>query len=297
MMFKTILVPASGSDADSASFAAGLAVARRFDAHLEILHVRVDAAEAATAMAAEGATATLVSGLIERLEGEAEARERRAKALFDRFCRAERLAVADAPPGPSAPSAEWLRETGSEPHYVTAHGQVADLIVLGRPGNGEGFTLDTLETALVDSGRPLLIPAAAADRGAKPAPMRVLPETVMIAWKPTREAARAVQAAMPLLALAKRIEIVTVAEDDETGRGGVAARLLANLRWHGFPVSARKLKPGGEGAAATLLAAAANEAALLVMGGYGHSRLREWIFGGFTESALARAGVPILMAH
>lgn len=296
-MFKTILVPASGGEADRASLAAGLAIARRFDAHLEILHVRIDAAEAATAMAAEGATATLVSGLIERLEAEAEAREQRATALFDEFCRSEHLAISTMPSEPSAPSAEWLRETGSEPYHVTAYGRVADLIVLGRPYDGESFALDTIERALTDSGRPLLIPAVPAGAKARPAPMRSLPETAMIAWKPTREAARAVHAAMPLLALSKRIEIVTVAEDDETARDGIAARLLANLCWHGLPVSARQLRPGTEGAAAALLAAAESERALLVMGGYGHSRLREWIFGGFTERALAGAGVPILMAH
>lgn len=289
-MIKTILAPAIGTDADPATFAAALAVARPCLAHLEMLHVRMNAAEVAVTMSAEGATATLVSGLIERLEAESDQRERKAKAAFDDFCRREGLALARTPPdNPSAPTAEWLTRTGSEPYWVANYGRAADLLVLGRNVEGDGFALDTIETALIDSGRPLLIPGTA--------PLTALPETVAIAWKPTREAARAVHAAMPILALAKRITILTVAEDESTSDKAVAARLLGNLRWHGFAVSARQVPPGDEGPAGTLLAAAEAEKALLLMGGYGHGRLREWIFGGFTRHALETASLPILIAH
>jgi nucleotide-binding universal stress UspA family protein len=73
--------------------------------------------------------------------------------------------------------------------------------------------------------------------------------------------------------------------------------LATSLRWHGFDVSARHLQPGAAGAADTLLAAAREEAALVVMGAYGHSRLREWVFGGFTRHVLRGAEVPVLMMH
>ena len=126
--------------------------------------------------------------------------------------------------------------------------------------------------------------------------LATLPETIVIAWKATPEAARAVGAAMPLLSTAKQILIVTVAEDqglsDEEG-----ARLLTSLRWHGFNVSMRRLPPGPQGAASTLLAAAGEQAALIVMGAYGNSRLRQWIFGGFTRHILRGAEVPVLMMH
>ena len=126
--------------------------------------------------------------------------------------------------------------------------------------------------------------------------LATLPETIVIAWKATPEAARAVGAAMPFLSTAKQIFVVTVAEDrdlpDEEG-----ARLLTSLRWHGFNVSMRRLPPGPQGAASTLLAAAAEQAALVVMGAYGNSRLRQWIFGGFTRYILRGAEVPVLMMH
>ena len=126
--------------------------------------------------------------------------------------------------------------------------------------------------------------------------LATLPETIVIAWKATPEAARAVGAAMPLLSTAKQILIVTVAEDQGTS-DEEGARLLTSLRWHGFNVSMHRLPPGPQGAASTLLAAAAEQAALVVMGAYGNSRLRQWIFGGFTRHVLRSAEVPVLLMH
>jgi nucleotide-binding universal stress UspA family protein len=287
-MIKTILVPATGGDSDNAVFVSALAVARGFGAHLEFLHVRPDAAAMAVSMAADGGGATMVGSLITRLEEEADARETRANQLFQGLCEREGLALCDDPPAPSGPSARWFRQIGSEPYWVAEYGRAADLVIIGRPGEDEGVSLETIERALVDSGRPLLIPPAS--------PLATLPETIAIAWKATREAARAVTAALPFLLIAKQIVIMTVAEDKHAPEEE-AARLMAGLRWHGVPVSVRHLQPDRHGAADTLLAAACEHAALLVMGGYGHSRLREWIFGGVTLSVLRSAEVPVLMAH
>ena len=287
-MIKTILVPATGSDRDSAVFASALTVARAFAAHLEFLHVRPDAAATAVAMASDGGGATMVGGLINRLEEEASEREGKAKQLFQSFCEREELAVQDAPPGSQAPSAQWLREIGAEPYWVAEYGRTADLLVIGRPGEDEGVSLDTIEGALIDSGRPLLIPPAA--------PLTVLPETIAIAWKATPQAARALTAASPFLSTAKQVVVLTVAEDRRAPEEE-ADRLMAGLRRYGVPVSVRHLRPEAQSAADTLLSAAVEHAALLVMGGYGHSRLREWIFGGFTLRVLRGAEVPVLMAH
>jgi nucleotide-binding universal stress UspA family protein len=287
-MIKTILVPATGSDRDNAVFASALTVARPFAAHLDFLHVRPDAAATAVAMASDGGGATMVGGLIDRLEEEAGRREEQATRLFDGFCAREGLALADSPSGVQAPSARWLHEVGAEPYWVAEHGRAADLVVIGRPGEDEGVSLDTIEGALIDSGRPLLIPAAA--------PLTALPETVAIAWKPSAQAARALTAASPFLDISKQIVILTVTEDQRAPEEA-ADRLMAALRWRCVPVSVRHLQHGPQSAPETLLSAAAEHAALLVMGGYGRSRLREWIFGGFTLHVLRGAEVPVLMAH
>ncbi len=286
-MIKTILVPATGSDRDAAVFAAALSVARRFAAHIEFLHVRPDAAAMAVSMAAGGGGATMVGGLINRLEEEANQREEKAQQLFRSFCASEGLALLDTPPG-AGPSAQWLREIGAEPSWIVEHGRTADLLVIGRPGADEGVSLDTLETALLESGRPLLIPPIAS--------LAALPETIAIAWKATPQAARALTGALPFLSIAKQIVILTVAEDQRS-KEEEADCLMAALRWHGIPVSTRLLQSDGRAAADTLLSAAAEHAALLVMGGYGHSRLREWIFGGVTLRVLRDAEIPVLMMH
>ena len=286
-MIKTVLVPATGSERDNAVFTAALSIARRFAAHLQFLHVRPDAAALAVSMAADGGGATMVGSLVNQLEQEVNQREEKARRLFQGFCEREGLALLDTPPSPG-PSAQWAREIGSEPAWITEYGRVADLLVIGRPGEDEGVSLDTLETALLESGRPLLIPPAA--------PLSAVPETIAIAWKATPQAARAITGASPFLSIAKQIVILTVAEDERSPEEE-AGRLMAGLRWHGVPISIRHLQPDGRSDADALLSAAAEHAALLVMGGYGHSRLREWIFGGFTLRALRDAEVPVLMVH
>ena len=286
-MIKTILVPATGTERDSAVFAAALSVARRFTAHIEFLHVRPDAAALAVSMASDGGGTTMVGGLVNQLEQEVNQREETAKQLVQGFCEREGLVLLDAPPS-RGPSAQWVREIGSEPAWIAEYGRVADLLVIGRPGEDEGVSLDTLETALLESGRPLLIPPAA--------PLSAVPETIAIAWKATPQAARALTGASPFFSIAKQIAILTVAENERSSEEE-ASRLMAALQWHGLPISIRHLQPEGRSAADTLLSAAAEHAALLVMGGYGHSRLREWIFGGFTLRVLRDADVPVLMMH
>jgi len=287
-MIKTILVPATGSHKDDGVFTSALAVARALDAHLDFLHVRADAAAMAAAMASDRGGAAMVTGLVERIDEEVSQREESAKQLFQRFCERERLVVADSPIAQPGPTAQWHQQTGDEAYWVTEYGHSADLLVIGRPTDDQGVSIDTAERALLGSGRPVLIPPAT--------PLAALPQTIVIAWKAAPEAARAVTAAMPLLAMAKQVLIVTVAEEqglsDEEG-----ARLMTSLRWRGLDAATRHLQPNPQGAADTLIRAAAERGALVVMGAYGHSRMREWIFGGFTRHVMRGAAVPVLMMH
>jgi nucleotide-binding universal stress UspA family protein len=289
-MIKSILVPATGSEADDAVFASALAVARKFAAHLDFLHVRADATAMAATMASEGSGA-MITGLLQRLEEEADGREAKAKQLFQRFCAREGLSISEDFSSQPGPSAHWFRQIGDERYWVAEYARAADLLVIARPAESAGVSFDTIEEALLESGRPVLLPPAA--------PLSVLPETIVIAWKATPESARAVTAAMPFLSTAKQILILTVAEEqgrsDEEG-----ARLATNLSRRGLRVAARHVqpvRPDAQGAADTLLTAAAEQSALVVMGAYGHSRLRQWVFGGFTRHVLRGAQVPVLMMH
>ena len=289
-MIKSILVPATGKDTDAAGFAVALPIARAFAAHIDALHVRVDPVEVAVAMSTEGSGGVLLEGLIEDITRDADAGENKARSGFVEFCVREGLSLAEAPGGAEAkPSAQFHVETGQEARWMAVYGMTSDVIVAsrGKPGD-DAVARSTLEALLLETGRPLLIP------GYSPAQSAVA-ERIAVAWKPTPQAARAVALAVPFLAHAKQVAVLTV--EEEEGRRDDADRLVRYFAWHGVRASAERLAPGPGGAAETLLAAARAKADLLVMGGYGHTRLREWVFGGFTQRVLTESPVTVLMAH
>jgi nucleotide-binding universal stress UspA family protein len=289
-MIKTILAPSTASETDTVVFAAAATVARLFGAHVDALHVRLDPVELAVAMSTEGTGGTLLEGIIERLSQEADAAETKARAGFTQFCKQAGVALASAPASDNTETtAQFHVETGREERWMVTYGLTSDLAVASRGVPGSDATARaTLETLLLETGRPLLIPGFVplapdfADR-------------ITVAWKPTTQAARAVASAMPFLARAREITVLTV--EEEEGRRDDAQRVVDYLGWHGIKSTAERLSPGAEGAAARMLDAATAKASLLVMGGYGRSRLREWVFGGFTQSALDHAELPVLMAH
>jgi hypothetical protein len=147
----------------------------------------------------------MISRLADQIEEDAGQWEAKARHSLQEFCAREQLALADTPVAQEAPSAQWLRQIGHQAYWVAELGRSTDLLIIGRRTDDPGVSIDTIETALFGSGRPVLISPATA--------LTALPETIVIAWKPTPEAARAVGAAMPILSSAKQILIVTVAED------------------------------------------------------------------------------------
>jgi nucleotide-binding universal stress UspA family protein len=170
------------------------------------------------------------------------------------------------------------------------HGRVADLLVVGRAREGEAVAMDILEAALMESRRPVLIAPAEAPQKTS--------DTIAIAWKDTPEAARAVAAALPFIAAAKRVIILSAEEGDERSGQPSCERLLHALLWHNPATSVQRLQGNARPPAEIVLdEAAAAGADLLVMGGYGHSRLREVAFGGFTRHMLTKCRLPVLMAH
>lgn len=299
-MIRYILVPATGTEADATVFTTALRVARQLPAHLEFLHVRIDVAERLTAVASAdvrglsgilcgGAGGGIQFGQFQvGLEQGAIARQARAEAMFRDVCEREGVLVT-ADSSAALPTAEWRVETGDEPTWLIEHAGAADLLVAGRGSGGDPVAFDVLEAALIATGRPVLI--------APPKPRTGHSGVVAIAWKDRPEAARAVTAAQPFLRLADRVVILTVSEDARIDEKS-CERLRHALSWHNPRTSVQHLKPRSCSPVKTLLAAAAAvDADLLVMGGYGHSRVREEIFGGFTRHVLSHAELPVLMAH
>ncbi|HEY0182986.1 MAG TPA: universal stress protein [Rhodopila sp.] len=289
-MFKYILVPVTGADTDAPVFATALAVARLSAAHLVFLHVRTDSQQILTAMAgAADMGGAIDPTAIEELERYGAERQKKAERAFHTFCEREELPVPGVP-SLDRPSAEWRLEIGDEARLLAENGRAADIIVTGRRAAGEeAVAAQMLEAALMATGRPVLIPPAEA-------PVQ-LTATVAIAWKPTAEAARAVAAARPFIEMADRVIIFSVEEGIELNERS-CEKLRDALSWHNPNVSIRILQPERRTPAATLLIAVREaNASLLVMGGYGHTRIRELVFGGFTRHVMDDADLAVLMAH
>ena len=158
-MIKSILVPATGTETDLASLRTALTIARDFSAHIDVLHVRLDAVDVAV-KTASGQGGPLVEHLIQQLEQDARDREARARQVFEDFCRGENVLLVDAPGSEStaSPSAQWHVETGDEADTIASHGMSADLIIVARSADQHFTTPLILESALLNTGRPLLNP-------------------------------------------------------------------------------------------------------------------------------------------
>jgi len=162
-----------------------------------------------------------------------------------------------------------------------------DLLVLGQhqpeTARQSGLPADLVPALLADSGRPALVVPASGS-------FKALPETVLLAWKPTREAARAASAALPWLRQATRLHLACEAAPPE--------RLLHWLQLQGVNARIEAHTLVGDAVGDGLLSLAADTGAeLLVMGCYGHSRAREWVLGGATRRVLQSMTLPVLTAH
>jgi nucleotide-binding universal stress UspA family protein len=286
---KVILLPVSGSHADQAVFTAALTIAKRFDAHLVALHVRPDVQHDIAALtASDGGMSAGIDTMLEQMESNADTREKAASDAWHAFCVQNKIAAAEAPAGPGV-TAEWVMEVGADADWFAEYGRTADLIVVGRGDESWGPDYVLMEAALMDTGKPVLVVSAAT--GTPP-----MDGVVGIAWKDTKEAAGAVLAAIPFLKTARQVIVFIVPEGDDENKSHL--RLARMLRWHNPNVSIQSLK-AEHGSPVEVLLSAATKATcgLLVMGGYGHGRLREAVFGGFTRSVLEAAPLPVLMAH
>ena len=148
----------------------------------------------------------------------------------------------------------------------------------------------TIEAALFDSGRPVMVVPYIQKSGIKL-------DRVIACWDGSRSAARAISDAIPLLSKATQIDVVTVDHEDRRNelRGLSVTQHLAR---HGLNVDLKSLVAPDSDAANVILSQAADSGAdLIVMGGYGHTRLREMVLGGVTREMLKAMTVPVLMSH
>ena len=272
---RSILVLVEDHSAIESVMASALLVGRRFGSGIDGVPIAPDISDIVVADISIGATIF---------------DQRTKQILTDRAAAHFQAAVAENgyPTGGTGAVATWGTQMTSD-GSVGAGGRAAGRIVLGKPGQGGHDPRQaTFEAALFESGRPVLI--------APPRVPATLGDTILIAWNRSSETARTVGFAMPILAQAKRIAIMTIEVPSTPGPSGTA--LATTLRRHGIEAEALPVEQRAANEGPAILRKAGELGAdLIIKGGSTQSRLRQMIFGGATSHVLAHADVPVFMAH
>ncbi len=266
---------------------ASMKVAQRFDSHIVGLH----SLTTEYAVVFGGEMGFSISSEVDRtLEREGHDRRDQARRLFRDFMNGYGVPVGALPPGHNGPSASWREEDGRQNAVVGLIGRVFDLILVEQPEKLASIAEATLEDALFESGRPVLMVPA----NAPPA----MGEVIAIAWNGSTETALTVALGMPFIKQAKHVAIVAVGAQHMPEPGPEGEELARTLERHGVGVSLRtavgRQKPQGESFLKEAIAAGAD---MLFKGAYTQSRIRQMIFGGATRHIIMEANLPVLMAR
>jgi len=278
---KTILVPTEHHFSMQSALDTALLLAQKFGACIEGFALRPGVADLVAMDPDSGLTMVAVK------ENDAELikhAEEVFRTFMDQHQVPQRLSGGEA-----SLSWAWNKDAPSGHDFVGSYGRIFDMIVLARPGpEWQSPAMITLESALFESGRPVLI--------APPSAPRSLATNVLIAWNCSTEQARTTADAMPLLRHAERITLVTV--EGATVAGPSGEQMVRSLRANGINADPITLKARKGGAGEVLLNKADELGCdLIIKGAYTQSRLRQMIFGGTTRHILANAKLPVLMAH
>ena len=287
MNIRKLLLPLIGTSAGEAALGTALEIAGIWGAHLLALHVRVDSRDVAP-LAGEGLSGAMIEDMMTATETEGLARAHTVRALFESTMAARGIPVGEPRHGAErTATASFAAITGREEDLVAQQARLADLTVVPHGESSDDVSAsEALHAVLFDSGRPVLV--------APPAAPATLGRRICLAWNGTAESASAVTAALPWLARAEAVRILTAEEYQR--RGPAAADMAAYLALHDIHAEVATFRPVDRDVGAGLLAAAGEFGAdLLAMGAYSHSRLRQLLLGGVTRHVLEHARLPVLM--
>jgi nucleotide-binding universal stress UspA family protein len=275
-MIKDIVVNLSGPGQTDFAVKYALSVARTLGAHLTGIAFLYDP------VIPDGALGGVPVQLI---EAQREENSKAAQSAVQRFEENARAA------GVSVSSRTVEASVGGGATVFAKIARRFDLVVLGQSQREYGASEEVMiEAALFESGRPVMLVPYIQREG-------LALNRVLLCWDGSRTAARAIGDAMPLLERAKEVDVVIVAEErkeeDMTG-----SHMAEHLARHGITATVKRLVKGDISIDSVVLSYAADTGAdLIVMGGYGHSRFREFILGGMTRGILESMTVPVLMSH
>lgn len=288
MAYRKILVPLMGAERDAHVLSAAFQVAKAFGSHVAGVFVRPDPSEVLPDLG-EGVSAGVIQEIMDASRQAANRAAATARAVLDKAAREAGAAMFDIANATNGVGGSFHVRDGLSSEVIAEEARLSDLVVFDVPADSKDVaSREVLESALLNGRKPMLLVPHKATKivGAKAA----------IGWDGGAAAAHSVSAAIPLLARAEAIEILNVT----TGPIDTVKmdRLRDYLRLHGLNAVEHGINPGSQGTATALVDGATRAGAgLLVIGGYGHSRLRELVLGGVTRHVFANVTMPIFIAH
>ena len=286
---KLILMPLSTSGHVTERLKGGLAVAKYFNAHLDVFHTHLDP-KRFLPTGQLGLPSKLVQELDSVAGRFATTESANLKAEFVDLCTQLHVKYSndgnDSTEHPMHPSATWHINLGLRSEVIAEQGKVADLIII--PQSKSGKSTSTFEASVMRSGKPiLLVPRQMTHFDIK---------TVVIGWNASTEASRALNYSLPLLKQAEKVVICTSASSaDKMPNGHEVVKYLAQ---HNIKSEFVTFNNGRQSTAKAFMSVAQmHNADLVVMGAFTHRRIHEQIFGGMTNYMLANSTLPIFMAR
>jgi nucleotide-binding universal stress UspA family protein len=288
MAYVKILAPLTGGAADATVLAGAFAAAAPFHAHVVALFVRPDPAEAMPFFG-EGVSGAMAQEIVDTAKQAAEKASAEAHAAIAEAAKKFGAAVTAKPEKRDTVSVSYGEVQGNFADRVALAGRLSDLVIFGplkqsdRPGMAEAF-----EATLLDTGRPVVLMGQTASPN--------FARRIAIGWDGSGACARALIAAMPYLARADAIELLSIRKPNTECESCNEARDYLAL--HGLACSERMIDAGTRGVGEVLLeAASAGGANLLVLGGYGHKSLLQIFSGSVTKHVVTNAELPLFLVH
>ena len=273
MSIKSILAHVDDNAQDSAALKTAIEMARQYDAELSGFYVLPP-------LVASYPAAEMGNAVLDTLPEFEWERARQAEQVFQHV-------ITEA-----GMTAEWQSVESSALETLKARACCSDLIIIGQDGGPDDITplrARIIDAALLNTGRPVLT---------VPQPVNAVGKHILLAWKATREAARVLSDVMPLLQQADQVDVVMVTSPEVEEKDITAVDVCKHLKRHGIRAEFQRLDSRTPQISDLLLDHAAERGAdTLVLGAYGHSRLREMVLGGITKTLIKTSPVALFLSH
>ena len=288
MAYVKILAPLTGGARDATVLAYAFAAAQPFNAHIVALFERPDPAEAMPFFG-EGVSGAMAQEIVDAAREASDKASSEGRAALAAIAKEAGITVTDKPEKRDGVSISYREVQGNFADRVARAARLSDLVLFGplkqsdRPGLAEAF-----EATLLETGRPVVLTGQA--------PPRNFARRIAIGWDGSGACARALLAAIPYLARAEAIDLLSIRKPNTECESCDEAKDYLSL--HGLSCNEKMVDAGQRGIGEVLLGAASQSGAgLLVLGGYGHSRLLQMFATSVTQHVVAHAEMPLFLVH